>query len=554
MNNIKKLVIKGFKIFEDFEIEFNNGMNILIGDNESGKSTILEAIDIVLNKKYANYDKYIVKEILNKKIVETFEENKSFSILPKVEIYLFLNLDKTCDIDYEFKGEIKIDNVKYEDYGIKFTCQFNDDFRDDLMSAILEGKIPYDYYDMTWETFQGKPYNSLRKPIKYLSIDNSKVDISNTYNYYNRNLYYNKYDNLERLKISNDFRSEINGILEKVGANKLNDNSEFGIDNRKVILENILTVLENKISLDNKGKGRENLIKTEIALNKSTDKLNIISIEEPENHLSHINLRRMLENIKNVNNDDNPTQIIVTTHNSLIVNTLNLSNVIWISDRKAKSLKSINNTSEGKNAIKFFEKADNLNLLQFILSPKVILVEGPTEYLILQKAYREIVDDLKKEQNKGQEIQNIENEGIEIISLGGVGYNNYLEIAKTLNKKVAILTDNDFITNENKLADISQFNEENDGIGVKIFTDGDKNNWTWEVSLYNLNKELLESKIPLQKGSKYSYKCNNGIEYTGCLGKMLNQKTDIAYLLSTETDIKLIYPDYFKECVEWIRQ
>ncbi len=324
MNNIKKLVIKGLKIFEDFEIEFNNGMNILIGDNESGKSTILEAIDIVLNKKYSNYDKYIIKEILNKKAVQEFEKNKSFAILPKIEIYLFLNLDKDCDIDYEFKGEVKIDSIKYDDYGIKFTCQFNDDFRDDLISAILDGKIPYDYYDMSWETFQGKPYNPLRKPLKYLSIDNSKVDSSNTYNYYNRNLYYNKYDNLERLKISNDFRSEINSVLEKIGANQLNDNSEFGIDNKKVILENILTVLENKISLENKGKGRENLIKTEIALSRNKDKLNVISIEEPENHLSHINLRKMLESIKNVNEDNDSTQIIVTTHNSLIVNTLNL--------------------------------------------------------------------------------------------------------------------------------------------------------------------------------------------------------------------------------------
>ena len=58
MNNIKKMIIKGFKKFEKLEIEFNNGMNVIIGNNESGKSTILEAIDIVLNKKYSNYDRF----------------------------------------------------------------------------------------------------------------------------------------------------------------------------------------------------------------------------------------------------------------------------------------------------------------------------------------------------------------------------------------------------------------------------------------------------------------------------------------------------------------
>ena len=38
--------------------------NIIIGDNESGKSTLLEAIDVVLLQKYRNYDKYIIKWIM----------------------------------------------------------------------------------------------------------------------------------------------------------------------------------------------------------------------------------------------------------------------------------------------------------------------------------------------------------------------------------------------------------------------------------------------------------------------------------------------------------
>ena len=102
VNKIKKIIIKGFKLFEDFEMYFNSGTNILIGDNESGKSTILEAIEVVLNKKYSNYDKYIVRDILNRNIVKKFEEGKDFTILPKIEIYLFLDLD--CDNNYDYYG------------------------------------------------------------------------------------------------------------------------------------------------------------------------------------------------------------------------------------------------------------------------------------------------------------------------------------------------------------------------------------------------------------------------------------------------------------------
>ena len=45
MNYIKSLTIEGLKKFEHFNIEFDKNINIIIGENEAGKSTILEAIN-----------------------------------------------------------------------------------------------------------------------------------------------------------------------------------------------------------------------------------------------------------------------------------------------------------------------------------------------------------------------------------------------------------------------------------------------------------------------------------------------------------------------------
>ena len=43
--NIRKITIKNFKCFkETFEIDLVDGINIIVGNNEEGKSTILEAI------------------------------------------------------------------------------------------------------------------------------------------------------------------------------------------------------------------------------------------------------------------------------------------------------------------------------------------------------------------------------------------------------------------------------------------------------------------------------------------------------------------------------
>ena len=51
---IEKVIIQNFKKFKNpFEIKFNENINLLVGDNESGKSTILEAIHVDLTGIYA---------------------------------------------------------------------------------------------------------------------------------------------------------------------------------------------------------------------------------------------------------------------------------------------------------------------------------------------------------------------------------------------------------------------------------------------------------------------------------------------------------------------
>ncbi len=184
---------------------------------------------------------------------------------------------------------------------------------------------------------------------------------------------------------------------------------------KKVILENIISILDNDVLLENKGKGMEKLLKTQIALDKARSKLDVISIEEPENHLSHTNLRKMLKNIESYKSDK---QIIITTHNNLIVSGLNVQNIIWINNEKSKKLKNID-----KDIANFFQKSDNNSLLQFLLAKKVILVEGATEYILIPKIFKQIVN------------KTLEEENIDIISCNGVTYKNFIHIAELMEKK-----------------------------------------------------------------------------------------------------------------------
>jgi putative ATP-dependent endonuclease of the OLD family len=73
--NISKVKIQNFKCFKDtFTLELNTGVNILVGNNEAGKSTILEAIHLALtgliNGKYLKNE--ITQYLFNNEIVNDY--------------------------------------------------------------------------------------------------------------------------------------------------------------------------------------------------------------------------------------------------------------------------------------------------------------------------------------------------------------------------------------------------------------------------------------------------------------------------------------------------
>ena len=47
--NIQSLHIKNFKNFEDKKLEFAEGFNLIVGDNGTGKTALLEALSVSLD-------------------------------------------------------------------------------------------------------------------------------------------------------------------------------------------------------------------------------------------------------------------------------------------------------------------------------------------------------------------------------------------------------------------------------------------------------------------------------------------------------------------------
>lgn len=526
MNYIKKLHIEGFKKFKELDVEFNEHINILVGENEAGKSTILEAVKIVLNQLYRNTDKSILKDLFNSENVDEFKANPSMKSLPKILIEMEFDLDPKAKNAEYFLGELYGNQKSQEEkFGISFECKFDEVLGSGLNVEVESGKIPYEYYSLSWKTFGNKPYQNIKKPLNFLSIDISGKDSTSSFNYFNKALFTSRVNDEKKVNAKYQFREKVESSFDQIGLEPIDQNRKFGVDTKKVPLEAILSVYDNGIALENHGSGMECLIKTHIALDKKSG-LNVILMEEPENHLCFSNLRKMLSEI--VTQQDS-SQLIITTHSNMIASHLNLNNVLWIANNQVEMLKNVD-----KDDAAFFVKSDNNSFLQLLLSKKAFLVEGATECLLLPKFYK---------QETGRSI---EEDGVSVISCGGISYKRYLSIAETTNKKVAVLTDND--GEQKRITESLTYNATHNN--QHVFMGASVADWTWEAAVYALNQTQLNLMINPESGAQYLF---HGMDYGPYLGKMLQNKAEMAYQMLISKNVFSV-PQYVKDAIAWLNK
>ena len=537
-NYIKRVKINGFKRFKNLEADFSPGMNIIIGENEAGKSTVLEAISLVLRQDYKNADNSMWYDLLNSTQIQDYKKNPSFLTLPKILIELEFSLDDKTKNAPIFKGENYGDEKGPPAYGIVFKYEPHTDYRGVIEEIASPDNLPLEYYKPTWTTFQGLAYVMQRRPLGFLAIDITGSYKNSPYASFTRTMFTNTVAEAGRLKAKCGFRNGVHAIEDKLGLDAIDDKRKFGFHDQRLVLENFLTIKEAEIPIENKGKGMESLIKMKLALQQSERKnIEVITVEEPENHLSYTNMREMLTQISSKSKD---VQLILSTHSNMIVSGLGLDNVRWFQSVGKDSSKLTPLPDVSPDTANYFRYIGNNSLLDFVLATTVVLVEGPTEYMLFPYFF------------KRENGYSLDSKKIAVISCNGVSYKRYLEIAENTGKKVAVLTDND--ESSTKIKEVDDYNNESERHQCRIFTDKDKKNgWTWEVCFYRENKSALDQLIEVDPKCEYSYHKRTDLSKT--LGKMLNNKVSTAALMldyDKTSKTKLILPQYVKEAIEWL--
>lgn len=320
--------------------------------------------------------------------------------------------------------------------------QFNEEYADEYKSYIAKPDdirtVPAEYYEAKWYSFDYNGIKQVSLPIKTTLVDTTAVRLQNGTDYYIQKTIEDILEKKERAGLSLTYRKLRETFAEEDSIKSINERLN---ENRDIIPEKDLTVsidisqrtnweanltsCLDDIPYQYIGKGDQNILKMLFALErKKAKESHVILIEEPENHLSFSTMTKL---IKMVSDKCDGKQLIVTTHSAFVLNKLGIEKMILLSDKlNTMSLKDLS-----KDTQKYFMKLPGYDTLRLVLAKRSILVEGPSDELFVQKAY------LQK--NGKLPID----DGIDVISVRGVSFRRFLEIAKQLRKKVAVVIDND---------------------------------------------------------------------------------------------------------------
>ena len=527
---INKIHVENFKSLRNTTVAFPSKTAIVVGDNEIGKTSLLEAINLGLtsqiNGRNIAYELHPYLFNLSASSEYLTELRKGVMLTPP-RILLELYFAEHDDL-VALKGSI---NSCGEDcpglsLSIEFDPRFEEEYKTYIADPTAVTSVPIEYMKIVWRTFSDQDITSRSLPVRCSLIDATTVrhdlganryltDVMSSYlephDLARLGLSYRK---MKDLFLSDPSISAINAELEKAKGTVSDKTISIGLDNtaRAKWESGVIPHLDS-IPFSLVGKGEQTSTKIKLALEKAEGS-RILLVEEPENHQSHTNLNALLESMFNKSGEN---QIIVSTHSSFVLNKLGLDGTVLFDGSTGATLTDL--PADTKN---YFLKLSGHDTLRLILSKRVILVEGPSDELIVQRAYKDIYGVLPLA------------DGTEVISVRSLAFKRFLDVAKLLEIDVRVVTDNDGNIEKLKKKYEGYFDLE----GILISYDEDEEASTLEPQLVKYNGRNRTNEI---LGTEYASD-EELIEY------MEGHKTDCA-LKFFESDQEVVVPQYIKNAV-----
>ena len=519
--HISRFQISNFRVFEYITLYFSNGVNILVGENNSGKTAIIDALRICLGYGKSDNSIFVQESDLH---INKAMPNKQNN---EIQFDLIFDIDNTKPLEkqcfYDFISQDANDPMKQTiQLHLKFimiTSGKKKYFKRIVWGGDNEGQlIPYESLQEIFYTYLS-PLRDAINGLRPYSYDNKTAKLFDQLTKYDKNDVSISLNDVQKEQLA----TQLNSVFEseehdwkhilKTGLEKVNDHLEGtgitdkhpninmsyvgrkysdvvrGIELRiPIFSEEFIGLNEQKyFELHQNGLGENNLIYASVVLGDLINRCedgeleiyNALLAEEPEAHLHPQYQNTFFSYLNKL--QDKGLQIFITSHSPTITAKSDIDNVTILQRKKDEikafpfsCLEEIDFSSKNKRHLRKFLDTSKA---QIFFANGTILVEGIAEAILIPLLSKKFISGDKVDLDK---------HGIELVNIGGVAFEHFGKLYnnnnenKRLFSKCAIITDSD--PKEN--GEISE--------RAQNAKDLEKNNLTVQLAPNTLEHDLFE--------------------------------------------------------------
>lgn len=523
---IERVVIENFKSFRRLNLPLNPHMNLVVGNNEVGKSTLLEAIHAVvtgqLNGRNIAFEitPYLFHQPTVQEYLAEVQAGRN-APPPHIRIEAYLGNDTGLAALRGTNNSLGADTA-----GIKLLVELNDDYREEFGSYLQHnqkaGTLPVEFYSVRWHSFANNGVSARSLPIDSTIIDTHGIRTLSGTDRYIAGIIDQVLSPSQRVALSLSYRrmrqsfseeddvASINAFLMENAGDVSSKTLSVGVDtSARSTWEATMSPYLDDLPFTHAGKGEQSVVKMKLAM-RAAGAAHVLLIEEPENHLSFSNMSQLIDKIAGLSATQ---QVVIATHSSFVLNKLGVDNVILFSAREHMRLEHLPPDTHD-----YFMKLPGHDTLRLILSKQAILVEGPSDELVVQRAYLD--------KHGAAPLAN----GIDVISVNSLAFKRFLQIADRLGISVRVVTDND--------GNVAALQERYSDYLNYIFYDPDEQAPSLEEQLLKANSLAALNAV---LGTEFP-------DDSTLLKFMKSNKTDTALAIFNSANA-LVFPDYIERAI-----
>ncbi|MCW8895008.1 AAA family ATPase [Sulfurimonas sp.] len=490
--NISEIKIKNFRLLRESTLDMKNDLSLLIGRNNSGKTSLL-----VLFEKFYNNENFMYDDFSLYLRDELHNINEHTNILD-LTIQMIIEIDYNESDDLEYLSEFILDldpdsnivkilfevTIKKEKIISVLSSLGSDDEKTRYIKKHLHSFLTTTIY--TFENDEDleeeNRYKLIKKELKQIKslinfqIIHAKRNVSSSDDNKGKKIlstmttkYFNK-KNIEDPNFSeiNNQMIEMDNTLNSTYATEFNDFLRYGKDFLNIDTLKVISDLESNEVIQSSSKvvygdssnylpehlnglGFMNILYLllDIEMKKENFKeevksINLLFIEEPEAHTHPQMQYKFIDEIKKVFSEIENLQTIITTHSAQIVSRCDFKDIRYLLEDN-QNIRIKNFYSELKDEygteeehFKFIEQYLTLQASELFFANKIIFIEGTTEKMLLPY-YINMYD----EENIGTtDYIPISSQNISIVEVGA-NAEAFDKLIKFLNIQTLIITDID---------------------------------------------------------------------------------------------------------------